>query len=71
LPELPEAEKKDADMAWFIYDLLHDKTSNTFKLQKIKTKYTNYSILKESETFCKYSLDDFTKNLIETIEYGQ
>lgn len=42
LPELPEVEEKNADMAWFIYDLIHDKTNNTFKLQKVKTKYTNF-----------------------------
>ena len=42
LPELPEVEEKTADMAWFIYDLIHDKTNNTFKLQKVKTKYTNF-----------------------------
>lgn len=42
LPELPEVEEKTADMAWFIYDLTHDKTNNTFKLQKVKTKYTNF-----------------------------
>jgi hypothetical protein len=42
LPELPETKEKDADMAWFIYDLIHDQTSNTFKLKKVKTKYTNF-----------------------------
>jgi hypothetical protein len=42
LPELPEAEEKNADMAWFIYDLIHDQTNNVFKLKKIKTKYTNF-----------------------------
>jgi hypothetical protein len=42
LPELPEVEEKDADIAWFIYDLVLDHTGNIFKLQKIDTKYTNF-----------------------------
>jgi hypothetical protein len=42
LPELPEVEEKSADMAWFIYDLIHDQTSNAFKLRKVRTKYTNF-----------------------------
>jgi hypothetical protein len=42
LPELPDVGEKNADMAWFIYDLIHDKTNNTFKLKKIQTKYTNF-----------------------------
>jgi hypothetical protein len=42
LPELPEVEEKNADMAWFIYDLIHDKTNSVFKLKKIKTKYTDF-----------------------------
>jgi hypothetical protein len=42
LPELPETEKTDADIAWFIYDLVLDKPSNKFKLQKVNTKYTNF-----------------------------
>jgi hypothetical protein len=42
LPELPEVEDKNADMAWFIYDLIYDQTNNIFTLKKIKTKYTNF-----------------------------
>jgi hypothetical protein len=42
LPELPEAEETNADMAWLIYDLIHDQTNNVFKLKKIQTKYTNF-----------------------------
>jgi hypothetical protein len=42
LPELPEVEERNADMAWFIYDLIHDKKNNTFKLKRNQTKYTNF-----------------------------
>ena len=42
LPELPEIEKKEADIAWFIYDLIYNQNKNVFELQKIKTVYTNF-----------------------------
>jgi len=42
LPELPETEEKDADIAWFIYDLIHNQNKNIFELQKVKTIYTNF-----------------------------
>jgi len=42
LPELPATEEKDADIAWFIYDLVHNLNNNVFELQKIKTIYTNF-----------------------------
>ena len=42
LPVLPETEEKDADIAWFIYDLVHNESNNVFELQKIKTIYTNF-----------------------------
>jgi hypothetical protein len=71
LPELPEVEEKSADMAWFIYDLIHDQASNAFKLKKVRTKYTKHLIVKENEDFSKYSLDNFINNLIEVVEYGQ
>jgi hypothetical protein len=42
LPELPMTEKKDADIAWLIYDLIHNQDKNVFELQSIKTIYTNF-----------------------------
>jgi hypothetical protein len=42
LPELPETEKSDADIAWFVYDLIYHQNKNVFELQKIKTIYTNF-----------------------------
>jgi hypothetical protein len=69
LPELPEVEEKTADMAWFIYDLIQDKANNTFKLKKIQTKYTNYPLFNKNIDWNKYSLNDFTKNIIEDVEY--
>jgi hypothetical protein len=42
LPKLPETDEKNADMAWFVYDLIQDETNNIFNLKKIKTIYTNF-----------------------------
>ena len=42
LPELPEVEEKEADIAWFVYDLVYNQKINMFKLQKISIKYTNF-----------------------------
>jgi hypothetical protein len=42
LPELPETEEKDADIAWFVYDLVYNQNNNVFNLQKVKTIYTNF-----------------------------
>ncbi|MDR0307365.1 MAG: hypothetical protein LBI42_11090 [Chitinispirillales bacterium] len=42
LPSLPEVKKEDADIAWFIYDLVHQSDRNVFELQKVETKYTKF-----------------------------
>ena len=42
LPKLPETNEKDADIAWFIYGLVHNQNKNIFELQKIKVIYTNF-----------------------------
>ena len=43
LPELPTVAKKDADVAWFVYDLIRDDKKNVFELQKVKTVYTEFN----------------------------
>jgi len=42
LPELPEVEEKEADIAWLIYDLIHNRDKNIFELQRAKTIYTSF-----------------------------
>jgi hypothetical protein len=71
LPELPEAEEKDADIAWFIYDLIHSKNKNVFDLKKVGTVYTKYLTVTSDISFENYNFNDFWKNLVEAIEYGQ
>lgn len=40
LPPLPTVEKDVADIAWFLYDLIHDEGQNRFRLTLVETVYT-------------------------------
>jgi hypothetical protein len=42
LPKLTEVPQPEADVAWMIYDLVHDKLSNTFKLQRTRAVFTRF-----------------------------
>jgi hypothetical protein len=42
LPNLPTVDKEDADIAWFLYDLVHDVQQNRFKLALVDTVYTAF-----------------------------
>jgi hypothetical protein len=71
LPELPTVEEKDADIAWFVYDLIHSPNNMLLELQKVRTVYTKYLTVTSSIDFENYIIDDFWRNLVEVIEYGQ
>lgn len=43
LQEIPEARKNEADIAWFIYDLVPHKTDKRFVLTLVKTLYTDFA----------------------------
>ena len=43
LPELPEVPKEDADIAWFLYDLILDDTDQQYHLTLVRTVYTEFS----------------------------
>lgn len=42
LDELPETRKSEADIAWFIYDLVQHPTENRLVLTKVRTLYTEF-----------------------------
>ena len=42
LPELQETDKSQADIAWLIYDLVEDSTTQTYKLQRKAVRYTSF-----------------------------
>lgn len=69
LPELPEVEEKDADIAWFVYDLIYNQSKNTFNLQKIKTVHTNFKIaLDKITTSSPGRIDDFITVLQDKLD---
>jgi len=43
LPTLQEVEPSRADIAWFVYDLVHDTHSNVFQLKRWKAIYTKFN----------------------------
>ena len=43
LPTLQEVEPSRADIAWFVYDLVHDTNSNVFQLKRWKAIYTKFN----------------------------
>ncbi|HEX9005422.1 MAG TPA: NotI family restriction endonuclease [Blastocatellia bacterium] len=42
LPTLPEVPKDKADIAWFIYDLVHDEQEHRYNLALTRTVYTEF-----------------------------
>ncbi len=42
LPELPEVPKERADIAWFVYDLVHDLKENRYNLSLMRIVYTEF-----------------------------
>jgi len=43
LPKLKEVDAKDAEMAWFIYDLIHNADKNVNELTLVQTVYTGFN----------------------------
>lgn len=64
LPALPEVAPADADLAWFLYDLVFDAGSQTMRLTLNRVVYTEY----ESSLLCLNNnepgeMDDFISHL--------
>ena len=43
LPNLPEVPKEQADIAWFLYDLVYDETDSQYHLTLVRTIYTEFN----------------------------
>lgn len=43
LPDLPEVPMEEADIAWFLYDLVFDETEKQYHLTLVKIVYTEFS----------------------------
>ena len=69
LPALPEVEPDQADMAWLIYDLVHEATQNQYHLTPARTVYTKFRpSLETITTPIPGSVDDFVGVLQERLD---
>jgi hypothetical protein len=68
LPELPKVEKKDADIAWLIYELQLNSSSNVYELHRKEVIYTKFSTaLDIITTSLPGKVDDFISGLQEKL----
>jgi hypothetical protein len=69
LPRLEEVAKREADIAWIIYDLVSVENGRRFELNKIKTIYTKFedSLAKITKSEAG-EISDFIGLLQEKIE---
>jgi len=64
LPELPEVPQKRADIAWLIYDLVHDEAQHRYNLTHTRTVYTEFKpSLDKITLFEAGPMDGFLANL--------
>jgi hypothetical protein len=69
LPPLPEVEKKKADFAFFLYDLIAQKKSKTFNLTLNRIVYTNFKdALEQIAKFEAGPVNDFTELLQKKLD---
>jgi hypothetical protein len=72
LPLLEEVEKSEAEIAWLIYDLQHDESSNRYDLVRSDVKYTKFeSALTAITTPSIGEMVDFLKDLKARIKKGK
>lgn len=43
LPALDEVDRAEAEIAWFVYDLIHNPSENRYALSRSRTVYTKFS----------------------------
>lgn len=69
LPNFPEVEKDEADIAWLVYDLKHDKNENRYILERHKSVYTKFSESLRKVTITEAgNVDDFLGTLQKKID---
>lgn len=72
LPQPPAVSEEDAEIAWFVYDLAKDPTSNKYNLSLIETVYTKFepALLKITSPE-PGPMDGFVKVLQKRLDKGQ
>ena len=64
LPVLAQVDPKDAEIAWLIYDLVHDSTQNLYRLKHNRTVYTKFeSTMLKLTTAEPGSVETFVEHL--------
>lgn len=72
LPPLQEFSELSADLAWLIYDLRYDSTTNRYNLQRASIKYTKFeNVLSTIATPTVGSVNEFVKYLEGRIRKGK
>ncbi len=69
LPQIKKVKKENADIAWFIYDLILQKGTGVYKLQKVDEIYTEFesSLLSITKPI-PGKIDDFMKLLQDKLD---
>jgi hypothetical protein len=69
LPPLLEVQPSEADIGWFIYDLVKSKTENRFKLRHCKTIFTKFDDSLEKITHSEPGdIAEFVEHLQEKVD---
>lgn len=69
LPNFDETSPNDADIVWFIYDLVFDSSSNVYQLERYKVVYTKFDeSLRKITRSEPGDVDGFIKQLQEKVD---
>jgi hypothetical protein len=72
LPPLREVSERNADLAWLVYDLIYDATTNRYNLRRSRTRYTKFdNVLSTIATPTVGSVDEFVNYLEGRIRKGK
>jgi hypothetical protein len=72
LPPLREVNERNADLAWLIYDLKYNSTTNRYNLKRSRVKYTKFeNVLSTIATPTVGSVSEFVRYLEGRIEKGK
>ena len=71
LPSLPEVSERNADLAWLIYDIRYNSTTNRNHLRRSRIKYTKFeNALSAIATPTVGNVDEFVEYLEGRIRKG-
>ena len=72
LPVMPQVEPGQAEIAWFVYDLVYDEAANRYQLKHGETRYTRFQDALNTITMSQAGdVADFEKYLLGRINKGQ